>query len=63
MVVANSFMATGGDRYQVMADVVADGRSVDTFLDYAQSWIDWLQDESPVARPTEFSTQTYTPEP
>ena len=63
VVVANSFMATGGDGYQVMADVVADGRSVDTFLDYAQSWIDWLQDESPVARPTEFSTLTYTPEP
>jgi 5'-nucleotidase len=63
VVVANSFMATGGDGYEVMADVVADGRSVDTFLDYAQSWIDWLIDESPVARPTEFSTLTYGPVP
>ncbi|MEQ8841115.1 MAG: 5'-nucleotidase C-terminal domain-containing protein [Acidimicrobiales bacterium] len=63
VVVANSFMATGGDGYQVMADVVNDGRSVDTFLDYAQSWIDWLIDESPVARPTEYSTQSYTPIP
>lgn len=63
VVVANSFMATGGDGYEVMADVVADGRSVDTFLDYAQSWIDWLEEESPVGEPTEYSTQSYGPVP
>ncbi len=63
VVVANSFMAGGGDGYTVMADVVADGRSVDTFLDYAQSWIDWLIDESPVERPSDFSTKSYVPIP
>ena len=64
VVVANSFMAGGGDGYSVLADVVADGRSVDTFLDYAQSWIDWLiAAGGPVGDPTEFSTQTYLPVP
>lgn len=33
------------------------------FLDYAQSWIDWLIEEGPVARPTEFSTKSYLPVP
>ena len=65
MVVANSFMASGGDGYEVLADVVADGRSVDTFLDYAQSWIDWIVEDKAgsIARPTEFSTQSYSPNP
>lgn len=63
VVVANSFMASGGDGYEVLADVVADGRSVDTFLDYAQSWIDWLEENSPVGDPTDYSTQTYLPVP
>lgn len=63
VVVANSFMASGGDGYEVLADVVADGRSVDTFLDYAQSWIDWLEENSPVDAPTEYSTQSYLPVP
>ncbi|MEM7141699.1 MAG: 5'-nucleotidase C-terminal domain-containing protein [Actinomycetota bacterium] len=63
VVVANSFMAGGGDGYAVLAEVVADGRSVDTFLDYAQSWIDWLGENSPVGDPTEYSTQSYSPDP
>ena len=64
VVVANSFMAGGGDGYEVLADVVADGRSVDTFLDYSQSWIDWLEAAGgPVSDPTEFSTVTYLPVP
>ena len=65
IVVANSFMVGGGDGYQVLADVNADGRGVDTFLDYAQSWIDWIvEDQSgTIARPTEFSTQSYLPVP
>ena len=64
VVVANSFMAGGGDGYEILADVVADGRGVDTFLDYAQSWIDWLEAAGgPVGDPTDFSTQSYLPVP
>lgn len=63
VVVANSFMASGGDGYQVLADVVADGRGVDTFLGYAESFIDYIEDDAAgsIGKPTEFSLQNYTP--
>jgi 5'-nucleotidase len=63
VVVANSFMAGGGDGYQALEDAVDDGRGVDTFLDYGQSFIDWVEDElgGVVSPPTEFSTKSYTP--
>jgi 5'-nucleotidase len=65
VVVANSFMAGGGDGYAVLSDVVDDGRSVDTFLDYAQSFIDYIVEDAGgvIGKPTEFSTQTYSPAP
>ena len=65
VVVANSFMAGGGDGFTVLADVVADGRGVDTLLDYAQSFIDYIIEDSggTISRPTEYSTQTYLPVP
>ncbi len=65
IVVANSFMVGGGDGYAVLADVNADGRGVDTFLDYAQSFIDFVVEDSEgtVSKPTEYSTQNYTPAP
>jgi 5'-nucleotidase len=65
VVVANSFMGTGGDGYEVLADVVADGRSIDTFLDYAQSFIDYIIEDAGgvIGKPTEYSTVTYTPVP
>jgi 5'-nucleotidase len=65
VVVANSFMVGGGDGYAVLADVNADGRGVDTFLDYAQSFIDFVVEDSggTVGLPTEYSTQNYTPAP
>jgi 5'-nucleotidase len=61
VVVANSFMANGGDGYQALEDAVDDGRGVDTFLDYAQSFIDYVQDEAGgvISPPTEFSTRSY----
>jgi hypothetical protein len=63
VVVANSFMANGGDGYQALEDAVDDGRGVDTFLDYGQSFIDWVEDElgGVVSPPTEFSTKSYIP--
>jgi hypothetical protein len=63
VVVANSFMATGGDGFAALRAAVDDGRGVDTFLDYGQSFIDWVEDEAGgvVSPPTEFSTKSYTP--
>ena len=65
VVVANSFMATGGDGYQALADAVDDGRGVDTFLDYAQSFIDYVVEDAggTISRPDEFSTLSYLPVP
>jgi 5'-nucleotidase len=65
IVAANSFMAGGGDGYTVLEDVVNDGRGVDTFLDYAQSFIDWIVEDQAgtIAKPTEYSLQNYTPVP
>lgn len=65
VVVANSFMAGGGDGFTVLADVVADGRGVDTLLDYAQSFIDYIVEDAAgtISKPTDYSTVNYTPAP
>lgn len=64
VVVTNSFLATGGDGWFTFADVVASGRSTDTFIDYAQGFIDYIVlDRGGVvgALPTEaYSTQSFT---
>ncbi|MDJ0960802.1 MAG: 5'-nucleotidase C-terminal domain-containing protein [Acidimicrobiia bacterium] len=63
IVAANSFMAGGGDGYSVLEDVVNDGRGVDTFLDYAQSFIDWIVEDQAgtISKPTEYSLKSFTP--
>ena len=64
-VATNSFVASGGDRYTTFEDVSNDGRVVDTFLDYAQSFIDYIEQDSggvlnkPAAG--DYSTQNFTP--
>jgi 5'-nucleotidase len=65
VVVTNSFLATGGDGYATFAAAEAEGRVVDTGIDYAQGFIDWLVEdvdgEVAVPPPSEFSTQRYVP--
>jgi 5'-nucleotidase len=65
IVVANSFMATGGDGFQILEDAVNDGRGVDTLLDYAQSFIDYVVEDAGgvIGLPTDYSTQSYLPVP
>ena len=65
VVVANSFMATGGDGYFVMGEVTDAGRSVDTGLDYAQSFIDWIVEDQGgvIGKPTEYSLKSFVPQP
>ncbi|MEZ5343198.1 MAG: 5'-nucleotidase C-terminal domain-containing protein [Acidimicrobiales bacterium] len=64
-VAANSFMASGGDGYATLKAVVADGRGVDTYIDYAQGFIDYIEQDlaGTIARVpvTDYSTQGFTP--
>lgn len=50
-VVTNNFLAAGGDGYFTFETVSNDGRVVDTFIDYAQGFIDYLQQDLGGAAP------------
>lgn len=62
-VVTNSFMAGGGDGYDTMGEIFDAGLYVDTFLDYAQGWIDYIEQDlgGVINPPTEFSTKSFVP--
>ncbi len=64
-VVTNSFTAAGRDGYLTFGTVSEDGRATDTFLDYAQSFVDYVKEEVTLSKPAqgEYSTQMYTPAP
>jgi 5'-nucleotidase len=57
--VTNSFLATGADGWRLLADINAAGRINDTYINYAQSFVDWLRKNPRVKRPTEHSTRFY----
>jgi len=44
-VVTNDYLAAGGDGYATFETVSEDGRMVDTYIDYAQGFIDYLQQD------------------
>jgi len=64
-VVTNSFVAGGGDGYNVFARASAEGRVRDTFAEYAQSFVNYVrartQAEEPLVRPDRemMSTQRF----
>ncbi len=64
-VATNSFIASGQDGYVTFGEISAEGRVVDTFLDYAQSFIDYVeQDAGGVLSKlpaSEYSTQSFVP--
>lgn len=64
-VVTNSFTAVGRDGYITFGTVSDDGRAVDTFLDYAQSFVDYVAEQGTIGKPSldDYSTQLYTPTP
>ena len=64
-VVTNSFTAAGRDGYVTFGEVAGDGRAEDTYLDYAQSFVDYLLEVNTISKPTtdEYSTQNYTAAP
>ncbi|MFT7474328.1 MAG: 5'-nucleotidase/UDP-sugar diphosphatase [Verrucomicrobiales bacterium] len=64
-VATNSFIAAGRDGYITFGTVTDDGRSSDTLLDYAQSFIDYVEQDAAgvIAKlaPSEYSTQSFVP--
>ncbi|MEZ5378089.1 MAG: 5'-nucleotidase C-terminal domain-containing protein [Acidimicrobiales bacterium] len=64
-VVTNNFMASGGDGYFTMGEIFDAGKYVDTYLDYAQGWIDYVEQDlgGVISAPTEFSTKSFVPAP
>ncbi|ADC61151.1 bifunctional metallophosphatase/5'-nucleotidase [Allochromatium vinosum] len=51
VVVTNSFLAGSGDGYETFKRASEDGRASDTFIDYAQGFIDYLQQDLGGAAP------------
>lgn len=51
VVVTNSFLAGGGDGYATFERASEEGRAIDTFIDYAQGFIDYLQQDFGGAAP------------
>lgn len=64
-VATNSFIAAGRDGYVTFGTVSDDGRVVDTFLDYAQSFIDYIEQDAGgvLNKPPagDYSTQNFVP--
>lgn len=58
--VTNSFLAGGNDGWALLADISADGRSTDTYVNYAQSFVDWARKIKTIRRPDAHSTISYT---
>jgi 5'-nucleotidase len=67
IVVTNSFIASGRDGYITFGTAFDEGRVVDTFIDYAQGFIDWVEQDAEgmvsVPDPSMFSTQSFVPAP
>lgn len=64
-VVVNSFMANGGDGYDMLETVFDAGRGVDTYIDYAQGFIDYVKEDLAGSAgrvdAADYSTQNFTP--
>ena len=60
-VVTNSFTAQGKDNYLTFATVTARGDAVNTYLDYAQSFVDYVKQKGTLGRPAaeDYSTQHF----
>lgn len=62
LMVTNDFIGEGRDGYTTLGEVTEDGRSVNTYLLYTQSLVDYLQRQGNVSRParSEYSHQSVT---
>lgn len=59
-VITNDYIGAGRDGYATFKTVTEDGRSLDTYLDYAQSFVDFVKRRGTVGKlPVEdYSTQS-----
>ena len=57
--VTNNYIAAGRDGYLTFKTVKNDGRYLDTYLDYAQSFVDYVLERGSVSKlpESEYSTQ------
>jgi 5'-nucleotidase / UDP-sugar diphosphatase len=68
IVVTNSFLANGGDGYATFKAAADDGRVTDTFINYAQGFVDYMVQDLGGGNlfappPSDFSTQSFVPLP
>lgn len=54
--VTNSFLAAGNDGWQLLGELSAQGRAEDTYIDYAQAFVNWAREQATLSRPSEHST-------
>lgn len=61
-VVTNNFISGGRDGYLTFKDVVKDGRMLDTYLDYAQSFVDYVKAQGKIGKlpAADYSTKSFT---
>lgn len=59
VMVTNSFLAAGNDGWALLGEISAAGRSVDTYVNYAQSFVDWARKTTKIKRPDTHSTTRY----
>ena len=60
--VTNNYVAGGRDGYLSFKTVKNDRRYVDTYLDYAQSFVDYVEERGTITKlpASEYSTQSIT---
>lgn len=60
-VITNNYIAGGRDGYVTFEQVADEGRLTDTYLDYAQSFVDYVQETGRLRKLpiSEYSTQLY----
>ena len=59
--ITNNYIAGGRDGYLTFAKVAKDGRMTDTYLDYAQSFVNYVQEKGSFGKlaKEDYSTQSY----
>ena len=59
--ITNNYIAGGRDGYLTFAAVAKDGRMTDTYLDYAQSFVNYVQEKGSFGKldKADYSTQSY----
>lgn len=59
VMITNSFLAGGNDGWTMLAEIAAQERVTDTYVNYAQSFVDWVRQQGSIERPEQHSTQVF----